>query len=93
MQPIDEKTVPLRRPEAVSRNVEGQEVVVLPLVGEIQVLNAVGARIWALIDGSRSAGQIAGAIEAEFAVDAATARADTLTFLGTLREHDLLLEG
>jgi len=93
MQPIDEKTVPRRRPEAVSRNVEGQEVVVLPLVGEIQVLNAVGARIWSLIDGGRSAGEIASAIETEFAVDAATARADTLKFLGTLRERDLLLEG
>jgi len=91
MQPIDENTVPRRRPEAVSRNVEGQEVIVLPLVGEIQVLNAVGARIWSLIDGSRSAKEIAGAIESEFAVDAATARADTLTFLGTLKARDLLV--
>ena len=91
MQPIDENTVPRRRPEAVSRNVEGQEVIVLPLVGEIQVLNAVGARIWSLVDGSRSAKAIAGLIESEFAVDAATARTDTLTFLGTLKARDLLL--
>ena len=93
MQPMDETTVPRRHPEAVSRNVEGQEVVVLPLVGEIQVLNAVGARIWSLIDGKRSAAEIARAIEAEFAVDGATARTDTLKFLGTLRERDLLVEG
>jgi hypothetical protein len=90
---MNERTVPRRRPEAVSRNVEGQEVVVLPLIGEIQVLNAVGARIWSLIDGKRSVDEIARTIESEFTVDEPTARADTLKFLGTLRDRDLLVEG
>ena len=85
-----EGTIPRRHPNAVFRVVEGQGVVVLPGVGEVQVLNAVGARIWELMDGTRSAAKIAGVVAREFEVPEATAASDTLEFIETLRAQKML---
>jgi len=85
-----EGTIPRRHPNAVFRVVEGQGVVVLPGVGEVQVLNAVGARIWELMDGTRSAAEIAGVVAQEFEVPETTATSDTLEFIETLRAQKML---
>ena len=85
-----EGTIPRRHPDAVFRVVEGKGVVVLPGVGEVQVLNAVGARIWELMDGTRSAAEIAGVVAREFEVPEATATSDTLEFIETLRAQKML---
>ena len=85
-----EGAVPRRHPNAVFRIVEGQGVVVLPGVGEVQVLNAVGARIWELMDGTRSAAAIAGVVAQEFEVPETTATSDTLEFIETLRAKKML---
>ena len=59
MSAFDEKSVPRRREEATSRNVDGEEVVVLPHVGYVHVLNETGAFLWAHMDGKRTVEQIA----------------------------------
>jgi len=86
-----EGTVPRRHPDAVFRIVEGQGVVVLPGVGEVQVLNPVGARIWELIDGARSAAAIASTVAQEFEVPETTATSDTLDFIEALRDQKMLV--
>jgi hypothetical protein len=66
---------------------EGEAVVVVTGQGRVKVLNEVAARIWALADGSRSVGDIADTICAEFAVQLDEAQADTTAFLGQLAEQ------
>ena len=72
------------------RVLEREAVIVLPEKGEVKVLNDVGARIWALADGSRSVREIAAVIASNYEVSPAQAEADTLAFLGELRDKALL---
>jgi hypothetical protein len=72
------------------RIVEGEAVLVLPQQGQVEVLNEVGARIWALADGTRTLRQIAAALCDEFDVDQAQAEADVLDFMAQLAELDVV---
>jgi len=78
---------PIPHPQAAARVIDGEAVVVLAESGEVQVLNEVGSRIWELMDGQRSAADIARAIAAEFDVSPEEASADTAEFLGQLVEE------
>ncbi len=67
-----------------------EAVLVLPGKGQVKVLNEVGARIWSLADGTRTARDIAAQITQEYQVDQATAEADTLEFLSDLLEREIV---
>ena len=54
--------------------------------GEYFHYEAVGARIWDLIDGQRTVAEICTALQEEFEVDGATCQTDTLAFLSRLSE-------
>jgi hypothetical protein len=75
---------------ARGRLLDQEAVIVLPDKGEVKVLNEVGARIWALADGSRSVREIAAEIARQYDVSVAQAEADTLEFLRDLREKALI---
>lgn len=77
------KTVPWRilDTEALVINVKG---------GVVYPLNSVGARIWQLADGTRSAGDIVRTLAEEFDANEATIRDDALTFLGELVRAELI---
>lgn len=92
MQEVDvhEGMVPRRHPDAAFRVVEGNGVVVLPGAGEVQLLNPSGARVWELIDGSRSVGEISRALAEEFDISQETARADTEAFIRNLARQGML---
>lgn len=77
-------------PAVVTREAEGELVVVLPDQGKFVVLNATGARLVQLADGTRSLCAIAGLIAAEFTADAAQVEADVLRFAATLCERQVL---
>ncbi len=68
------------------------EVILVPIArnfGDLEsifTLNAVGARIWDLLDGDRSVAEITAVIVAEYAVDRETAADDVAEFLDQL-EH------
>lgn len=81
---------PIPQPGIVSQIVQEEAVIVLPHRGEVKVLNAVGARIWALADGTRSLRQISATIAAEYAVEQPQAEADTLAFVDDLAQRGLL---
>ena len=75
---------------ARSRHLEQEAVVVLPDKGEVKVLNEVGARIWALADGSRTVCDIIAALCAEFEAPPVVVEADTLKFLAELQQKGLI---
>jgi hypothetical protein len=64
-----------------------EAVIVLPARGKINVVNEVGARIWSLIDGSRSVREIAGMICQEYRVEAVQAQVDTSQFISSLSDR------
>ncbi len=72
------------------RMLEQEAVLVLPAKGEVKVLNEVGARIWALADGSRSVSEIAAVIVDQYEVPLAQAQVDTLAFLNELHAKALV---
>ena len=75
---------PIPNSSVRGRQLDNEAVVVLPEKGEVKVLNEVGARIWALADGSRSVREIAATICAEYNVTQDEAEADTLSFIADL---------
>ena len=66
------------------RVIDDEAVIVLSESGEVEVLNSVGARIWELADGTRTVGEIASAIEGEYAIEREHAVADVVEFIGRL---------
>jgi hypothetical protein len=59
---------------------------------EIFELEETAARIWQLLDGSRSVGEIADVIAGEYDVDRATAEADVTTFISELRDIGFVVD-
>lgn len=55
-----------------------------PMIGEVVGLDPVGVLTWRLIDGRRSAEEIAAALRARFEDAPPTVREDTLEFLQSL---------
>ncbi|HID86564.1 MAG TPA: PqqD family protein [Anaerolineae bacterium] len=81
---------PLPNPAVVGRIVEGEAVLVLPEQGQVKVLNEVGARIWALADGTRTLRRIAATLCHEYEVDLAQAEADTCAFAADLEAKGII---
>lgn len=74
----------------------GSESILVPVrnhVGDLDsvyVFNAVGARIWPLLDGSRDVESIVGIICDEYDVEANVVRADLDELLGSLEAAGLI---
>jgi hypothetical protein len=69
---------------------EDEAVVVLADQGRVKVLNEVGARIWALADGSRTVHEIISTLRAEYEADPQEIEKDALAFLETLADQGAL---
>ena len=86
-----------KSPSIVSRKI-AEEAVLVPIrqtLGEdpsIFTLNEVGAKIWDLIDGTRSAREICETVSAEFDVDPSVAQQDLLKLLAQLKEIRIIRE-
>ena len=83
-------SVPQQAPAVVSRLIDGEAVLVHPGQGKVRVLNPVGARLWELADGVRTAGDIAQIIAGEYEVDLVRAEADVLAFCRDLVDRGVL---
>lgn len=84
------KKYPIPEATVVARILDEEAVLVLPVKGQVKVLNEVGARIWSLLDGSRSVGEIIEIICSEYAVAADQATEDVLSFVINLAERDIV---
>ena len=80
----------VKKPDVVTRASDDELVVVLPEQGKFIVLNATGARVLELSDGTRTLREIAAAIASEFDADQAVVEGDVLRFAGTLVEREAL---
>jgi len=81
---------PVYDPDVAGRVFDGEAVVVLPARGQVLVLNGVGSRVWELVDGKRSVGDVVGAIVAEYETSEEQAREDVLAFLKVLEVRGAL---
>jgi hypothetical protein len=83
---MDLNKVPVPHPQVAARTVDESAVIVLADSGEVTVLNAVGTRVWELVDGSRSVGEIIQIVESEYEAAAEQVHADVVGFIESLAE-------
>lgn len=82
----------LRRQDGIlTQEARGQTVLLRLEDGGYYAVDEVGAMIWDLCDGQRSAAEIVSVLCAEFDAPEATVRADVLEFIGDLRREGLLV--
>ncbi len=77
-------------PSVVMRESDNELLVVLPERGKFVVLNATGARVLKLADGTRCLREIANTIAREFNADLAQVENDVLHFAQSLIERGAL---
>jgi hypothetical protein len=82
--------IPARAPTTAWRVIEGEAVILSMDSKVLRGLNAVGSRIWELIDGRRDVEQIVDVVVGEFSVAPERARADVEAFLRVLADRGLV---
>lgn len=87
---IQQNAIPAQRERVVARRL-GDEMVLLNTETEAYfTLNEVGSRIWELIDGKRTVGQIVQELLAEYEVPEAELRGDVEELLGEFAGQQLI---
>lgn len=74
----------------ISRELDGQMVLVSPEDGKIRVLNATGAAIWRLLQSAETQDAIVGALARDFDIPLTVAKADVTRFIEDLLARGLL---
>src|SRR5437899_3540236 len=79
-----------RTVQASWQDIEGETILLIGQEDKLVGLNPVGARIWHLADGSRTAAEIAQQISLDFEQAPATVLEDTLAFVQLLAVRGLV---
>ena len=79
--------IPVRSDKIASRIIDGEAVIVVLDRQQTLVLNAVGSRIWEIIDGAKNIDSIVEAITAEFDSTYGQALQDTSQFIEDLAQR------
>ncbi len=79
-----------RHPHAAARNYDGKALIVVPGLGEYNILNPLGTRVWELIDGTRGMNDIVRTIVEEYDVAQGEVEADVRDFIEDLRKHAIV---
>jgi len=88
---LDLRKFPQPHPDVASITIDGETVVVLE-DGQVEVLNQLGTRVWALSDGHHSLGEIVDTVAAEYHVAPEHVTADVEAFvLGLVQDRALVL--
>jgi hypothetical protein len=82
--------IPAKTSTTASRLIAGEAVILSLDTKILRGLNAVGSRVWDLIDGKRTVEEIVDVIVAEFDVTRAEAAADVASFVGQLIDKGLV---
>jgi hypothetical protein len=85
------EAVPERTSGSAWQRVDGEMVLLQVERRALLGLNAVGGRVWELIDGSRSVGEIIAVIASEVNADGERVAQDVRAFLVALEREDLIL--
>ena len=86
---IEEK-IPIKSPETAHQIIDGEAVIITPGQMMVNVLNAVGSRVWDLADGERNIEDIAKIITDEFDVSYEMALKDAFEFARDLAEKEIM---
>lgn len=81
---------PQKTEHIVSREVDGEAVIVEPQNGMVNVVNQTATSIWRLIDGEHTPAEIAAAIADEYGIPLADALKDTEEFLQELETNQII---
>jgi hypothetical protein len=87
---IDESPRIIRCEDLLEADVNGEIVALHIDKGQCYGMNGVASRIWALLAEPTTPGEICSKLSAEYAVDAATCRADVDALLEDLRSEGLI---
>ena len=82
-----------RNPELVSSNLDGETVMMSVESGEYFGLDAVGSRIWELLETPITVANLIDLLVDEFEVSRVECEADTIEFLNHLLDKKLLIVG
>ena len=80
----------VRHPDMIAAEMDGETVMMSIERGEYFGLAGVGGRLWQLLAQPASQQQLVEALCTEYAVDAATCRADVQRFVDEMLAHGLL---
>jgi hypothetical protein len=80
----------MRNADVAGRQIADLYFVMNPERSELHSFNEVAVRVWELVDGEHTVGDITATIVDEFAVEPSTAETDALEFLALLQERDLI---
>lgn len=81
---------PIPHNQTAARIVDGTAIIVLADSGQVNVLNAVGTRIWELVDGKHSIQEIAATLQSEYQVSAQQALADLDEFIQDMLSNKMI---
>ncbi len=87
---VSPETIVARRSEPLTAPVDGELVMLDPRRGEYFGLDAIGHRVWQLLERPRTVESLCSALETEFDVTPETCRADVLAFLEQLSDAQLV---
>ncbi|MER2597996.1 MAG: PqqD family protein [Caldilineales bacterium] len=87
---IEMSDIPIHHPVTASRVFSGQALVITPAANTVRMFNPTGSRIWKLVDGRRSVGEIIQTLMAEYTVDTEQATRTSLEFFAMLEEKQLI---
>lgn len=81
----------VRNPDLVAAEVDGETVMISIEKGEYYGLNAVGSRIWELLEAPSTINDLCDQLLEEFDIDVEQCRAEVLTFASELLEQDVIM--
>lgn len=81
-----------QNPNLVTRDIDGEVVIMIPAKGKVLALNEVGSFIWNRINGSNSIEDILNAVCHEFDVNREQAAVDVDDFITLLYDKNLLVK-
>jgi Coenzyme PQQ synthesis protein D (PqqD) len=90
MPTIEPNHVPRPTIDAAWKDVAGEMVVVDVRGGIVRGLNTTGGQVWALLDGHRTAGEIAAAVAEFFQQPPSAVLADVLEFLSRMKQLGMI---
>ena len=82
---------PKPHPQTAGRIIDGEAVLILSEVSEINVLNEVGSRVFELSDGTHTISNIVQIINAEYDVPSEQSEQDVLEFIHKLVKQQVLI--
>ncbi len=93
---IDAKTICTLSDDIVSREIEG-DIIIVPLIAgigdaddELYTLNDTGKAIWKKLDGGKSLGQVAAELSDEFSSDTGEIEKDVIGFASEMVNRRIL---